>query len=206
MSEVKKATKIPAIEGFNDAKTLQEMTERTRHALNKHFAENIAIPEGTVLTQETAKVGQKIFLKTLGKNAYVISVNNSDITIRMGILKMNVEANDCILVASEPHTVILKRENKPNSTHQLFMTKNTTVKQDVDLRGLMVNEALPIIDKAIDDAFLTGVNRLRIIHGKGTGALKAGVIPYLQKHKMVNACQEAAIEEGGAGVTIITLK
>lgn len=191
-----------------DTKVLQEIAERARQTLNKQLSGDNPVPEGTKLTNATAKVGQKVFVTTLGKNGYVISLNSSDITVRVGILKMNVLPEQCILVVNQPVSVVLKKEKSHNlsSSHKLFVEKSSGSKQDVDLRGLMVEEAIVVVDKAIDDALLAGVGRLRIIHGKGTGALKAGIVPYLIKHNMVVGVQEAAPEEGGAGVTVINLK
>lgn len=191
-----------------DAKVLQEVAERARQTLAKQFSVDNPVPEGTALTLATAKVGQKVFVTSIGKNGYVIAVNKSDITVRIGMMKMNVASEQCILVTAQPKSVVVKndRNRSFSSSHQFFVNKTASSKQDVDLRGMMVEEALPVIDKAIDDALLAGVSRLRIIHGKGTGALKAGVVPYLKAHSMVVDIQEAANEEGGAGVTIINLK
>ncbi|MCQ2381570.1 MAG: Smr/MutS family protein, partial [Acidaminococcaceae bacterium] len=191
-----------------DTKVLQEIAERARQTLNKQLSGDNPVPEGTKLTNATAKVGQKVFVTTLGKNGYVISLNSSDITVRVGILKMNVLPEQCILVANQPVSVVLKKEKSHNlsSSHKLFEEKSSGSKQDVDLRGWMVEEAVVVVGKGIDDACLAGVGRLRIIHGKGTGALKAGIVPYLIKHNMVVGVQEAASEEGGAGVTVINLK
>ena len=191
-----------------DEKELQRLTEMARTSLYKDFSVDQELPEGQPLTMEKAQPGQNVFVKSLGKNGRILKKNAHDVTIQMGILRMNLAAEDCILTVAQPAD-IMSQESKPrrvkNSREKLIFGKVQNSKLDVDLRGMMVEEALPVIDKAIDDAMLSGIGRLRIVHGKGTGALKAGVVPYLKGHPMVKSVQEAANEEGGAGVTIIEL-
>ena len=191
-----------------DAKKLQEFAARAREKLDVQFAGDIILPEGMPLTLATAKEGQSVFVKTFGKNGVITSVNSKDVSVRMGALRLNIKAEQCILTKAQPVSAIPETEKKGrkrSGQHDLIYQKNATVKMDVDLRGMLVDEALPVIDKAIDDAILAGVDKLRIIHGKGTGALKAGVVPFLQKHHMVEATLPATNEEGGAGVTVIKI-
>jgi len=191
-----------------EEKELQRIAERARTSLYKEFPLDQELPEGEPLTLENAQPGKNVFIKSLSKNGKILSRNAHDVTIQVGILRMNLSVQDCILTVAQPADTI-NNGNKPrkvkNSREKLIFGKVQSSKLDVDLRGMMVEEALPVIDKAIDDAMLSGINRLRIVHGKGTGALKAGVVPYLKGHPMVKATQEAANEEGGAGVTIIEL-
>ena len=74
------------------------------------------------------------------------------------------------------------------------------------MRGMTTDEAIPFVDRAIDDALLAGISQVRIIHGKGTGALRAGLHAYLKGHKNVAAIALADIARGGAGVTVVTVK
>ncbi len=191
-----------------DEKELQRLTEMARTSLYKDFSVDQELPEGQPLTMEKAQPGQNVFVKSLGKNGRILTKNAHDVTIQMGILRMNLAAEDCILTVVQP-TDIMNQDSKPrkvkNSREKLIFGKVQNSKLDVDLRGMMVEEALPVIDKAVDDAMLSGIGRLRIVHGKGTGALKAGVVPYLKGHPMVKSVREAANEEGGAGVTVIEL-
>ncbi len=80
-----------------------------------------------------------------------------------------------------------------------------TPKWEVNVIGLRAEEALPIIEKAIDNAMLNGLASLRIIHGKGTGRLKKAVADYLAKQLCVKAFHSGTSQEGGAGVTIVDL-
>ena len=191
-----------------DAKQLQNLAEESRKKLNKKLSGDVPVPEGTPLTLKTAKSGQTVFVTTLGKTGHVAGVNKTDLTVQVGILRLNVRPEQCLLTVAQSVLEVPEEDKKRtvrSARHALFVSKNAGAKQEVDLRGKLVEEALPVIDKAIDDAMLSGVTRLRIIHGKGTGALKAGVLPYLQKHPLVQTLEMAAEEEGGAGVTVVTL-
>ena len=88
----------------------------------------------------------------------------------------------------------------------MFTAKTAEAEQEVDLRGMTTDEAIPYVDKAIDDALLAGITQVRIIHGKGTGALRAGLQEYLKSHRNVASYALASLSMGGAGVTVITLK
>ena len=200
---------LRSYKGDFDTKKLQEIAESARKKLNVQLSGEVVVPEGKPLTFDTAKVGQSVFVTTVGKNGKVVSINSKDISVNVGVLRMNVKPEQCILTVAQSVSATPEFQKtgrkRANRQHDLFMEKNATAKLDVDLRGMLVEEALPVIDKAIDDALLSGMSRLRIIHGKGTGALKAGVLPYLKKHSMVKTITPAANEEGGAGVTIVEL-
>jgi len=98
-------------------------------------------------------------------------------------------------------------EEKPSrQRNQSFLEKAKTISPELDLRGKYAEDALEELDKYLDDAALAGIERVRIIHGKGTGALRNAVRNYLKNNHYVSAFQDGAREEGGFGVTIITMK
>ena len=155
-----------------DAKQLQAAAEAARKKLQKSFAAETPVPEGEPLTPQTAKAGQTVFLKSLGKD----------------------ESN----VAGENFG-----KKRKGFAHQFFVSKSIGARTEVDVRGMTMDEAIPAVDKAMDDALLAGLTSLRIIHGKGTGALKAGLTAYLSTHASVKSLAEAPLNEGGSGATII---
>ena len=71
--------------------------------------------------------------------------------------------------------------------------------------GAILDEAIPAVDKAIDDALIAGISQLRLIHGKGTGALRAGLTAYLENNRFVRKLETAALDAGGSGATVIDL-
>ena len=191
-----------------DTKRLEQAAEEARKKLNKTLSEDAPLPEGAPLTKETAKKGLTVFVTSLGKNGTIIAVNGNDVTVQVGILKMNVPAKKCLVtkaqpVSSEPEST--KKRKKAGYSHQMFVAKSSSAKQEVDLRGMTLNEAIPVVDKAIDDALLAGISQLRLIHGKGTGALRAGLTAYLESNRFVKKLELASLETGGSGATVIDL-
>ena len=86
------------------------------------------------------------------------------------------------------------------------MQKAATVRRSIDIRGMMVDEAELVCGKFIDDAQLSGLKQVLIIHGKGTGALRKGVHDYLRGNNSVANFQFADQDEGGTGATLVTVK
>ena len=191
-----------------DTKRLEQAAEDARKKLNKTLSEDAPLPEGAPLNKETAKKGLNVFVTSLGKNGTIIDVNGNDVTVQVGILKMNVPAKKCLVtkaqpVSAEPEST--KKRKKAGYSHQMFVAKSSSAKQEVDLRGMTLNEAIPVVDKAIDDALLAGISQLRLIHGKGTGALRAGLTAYLENNRFVKKLELASLETGGSGATVIDL-
>ena len=193
-----------------DTKRLQKAAEEARKKLNKTFADETPLPEGAPLTMATAKVGLNVFVPSLGKNGTITAVNGQDVTVQVGILKMNLPAKKCLLTKAQPAHVPgteAKTRKKAGGSyaHKMFVSKNASAKQEIDVRGMTLDEAIPIVDKAMDDALLAGIAQLRIIHGKGTGALRAGLTAYLSTNRYVKKLETAALEAGGSGATVIDL-
>ena len=86
------------------------------------------------------------------------------------------------------------------------MNKSATISTEIKLLGMTVDEALSELDKYLDDAYLAHLSSVRIVHGKGTGALRAGIHQYLKRQKHVKSYRLGAFGEGDAGVTIVELK
>ena len=189
-----------------DAKQLQAAAEAARKKLQKSFAAETPVPEGEPLTPQTAKAGQTVFLKSLGKDGTIIAVNGSEVTVQIGILKTTVKAKDCIAMRGKAKSNAAGEnfgKKRKGFAHQFFVSKSIGARTEVDVRGMTMDEAIPAVDKAMDDALLAGLTSLRIIHGKGTGALKAGLTAYLSTHAAVKSLAEAPLNEGGSGATII---
>ncbi len=189
-----------------DAKKLEATAEAARKQLNKQFSEDAPLPEGTPLSKETAKVGQTVFLPSLRQNGTIVAVNGGDVTVQVGILKTNVPAKNCLLVKGKTKvSEDLRPKKRKGYAHDMLVTRTASTRQELDVRGMTIEEAIPTVDKGIDDALLAGLPELRIIHGKGTGALRAGLTAYLSAHRAVKRLELASLHEGGAGATVIYL-
>ncbi len=150
------------------------------------------------------KVGDEVLIYDIDKNATVLAPPNKDgvVLVQAGIIKTRVDIKNLRL---------LKSKLKPN-TPKFAATRNVPSRMDVrpetevDVRGQTAIEAIGIVDKAIDNAVLSGVSKLTIIHGKGTGVLRREINQYLRRHKAVKSQRLGTFGEGEDGVTIVELK
>ncbi len=190
-----------------DVKKMEHVAEEARRKLSQQLSSGEELPNGVLLSSDTAKKGLKVFIKSLGKSGIIREINGHEVTVQAGILKINVPLNECLVaktqsISTEPE---IMKKRKKTSDSRTFMNKAINARQEVDLRGMTLDEAIPAVDKAIDDAFLSGIMQLRLIHGKGTGALRSGLTEYLKNNSFVKNINLAPIEAGGSGVTVIDL-
>ena len=189
-----------------DVKALQAKAEEARKRLDKHLSLDEPLPEGTPLTPANARSGMTVLVKSLRKNGTLLEVKGKDGLVSVGVLKMTVPLSQCLLVKDTPKEKPRPSQYKHNASHAMFVAKTESTGQEVDVRGMTTDEAIPYVDRAIDDALLAGISQVRIIHGKGTGALRAGLHAYLKGHRSVAAVALADLSMGGAGVTVVTVR
>ncbi|MGI5891749.1 MAG: endonuclease MutS2 [Bacillota bacterium] len=148
-------------------------------------------------------VGQTVYIPSLQQKGYVLSLPdaNGEVALQVGILKMMVNISELRLAQDMADTKDISKKY----SGKMHMEKARQIKTEIDLRGYECQEALEVLDKYIDDLFVAGRKQARIIHGKGTGALRAAITKYLQKHRLVKSFQAGGYYEGGIGVTIIEL-
>ncbi len=148
---------------------------------------------------KSVKAGQSVRIVSLDQRATVLSPADAkgEVQVQAGILKLNVKLQDLRIVPDE----------QPKQTKsKIAAVQDRRVGLELDIRGMLVDEALVIVDRYLDDAFLTGLSEVNIIHGKGTGALRSGVQDYLKRHSRVKSFRIGNYGEGDAGVTVVTLK
>ena len=122
----------------------------------------------------------------------------------MGILRSQIHISDLEII-EEPMTITEKQRQR-TSTSKMKMGKSMSVRPEINLLGKTVDEALAELDKYLDDAYLAHLSPVRIVHGKGTGALRTGIHNYLKRLKYVKSYRLGAFGEGDAGVTIVEFK
>ena len=152
------------------------------------------------------RLGESVKVLSLNLKGTVVSLPDAkgNLTIQMGILRSNVHISD-LEIMEEP-TILTERQHRQTSTGKMKMGKALTVSPEINLLGKTVDEAVAELDKYLDDAYLSHVNPVRIVHGKGTGALRAGIHNYLKRQKHVKSYRLGAFGEGDAGVTIVEFK
>lgn len=151
---------------------------------------------------ELLAAGQTIYIPHLKVKGTIIDPPDSEGNVRVqaGILKMTLQAKQ-VQIAS-----VLEDQRRESFTGTIASSKAQTISQELDLRGLTIDDAEFVLGKYLDDARLAGLERVRLIHGKGTGALRQAVQNYLKNHPEIRSFSLAGYHEGGTGVTIALLR
>ena len=197
-----------------DTKNTAELARRAKSAVSRHLdaidktinpiIDDMDDEEDYILPRELV-IGDKVYCKTIGKNAAVSSSKDKkgSYEITAGVLKMRVPESSLRLLEKPVQSKKEQTVYKPiNSEGRV----GTEVLTSCDLRGLMVEEALMALDHFIDHTILSGIKEFTIIHGKGTGALRAAVNRHLKGHSQVKTFRLGRYGEGESGVTIAELK
>ncbi len=152
------------------------------------------------------QVGDTVYCKTIGKNASITALKDKkgNVEIAAGMLKMRVKEESLRLI-DKP-----KKEEKKKPIGTTRVTGDTRATMQInnrcDLRGLMVDEAIIVLDRFLDDLLRSGLTECTIIHGKGTGALRAGITQYLKGDPRIRTFRLGTFGEGENGVTIAEIK
>ena len=150
-------------------------------------------------------LGDSVRVLSMNLNGTVAALPDSQgkVTVQMGILRSQVPVSDLEII-QEPQTVTEKQRKR--SSGGMKMGKSMHISPEINLLGKTVDEAVAELDKYLDDAYLAHLNPVRIVHGKGTGALRNGVHQYLRRQKHVKSFRLGEFGEGDAGVTIVEFK
>ena len=200
-------------EQFNDM-GIQKRQQAIQDARNKLNEEAGRVRPGIVSAKafrkpvdlKTIEVGDIIYVTKLDQKGTVLGVHGKELEIQLGAMKTTMKASACKFVEKgkkEQPATLTGRKSKGGSS---FISKTQEAHRDIDIRGMMVDEAEVVLGKFIDDSIMAGLSQVLIIHGKGTGALRKGVHEYLKHHRNVAGFNFADMSEGGTGATLVTLK
>ena len=167
--------------------------------------------------QKQSSVNHKVPKKLrIGDSVKVISMNlkgtvhtlpnaKGDLYVQMGILRSLVNINDLILLDEDSPMMANAKLNKTGAG-KIRMSKSASISPEINLIGKTTDEAISLLDKYLDDAYLSHLSSVRIVHGKGTGALRNAVHTYLRRQKHIKSFHLGEYGEGDAGVTIAEFK
>jgi DNA mismatch repair protein MutS2 len=137
----------------------------------------------------------------------VTALGESDAEVQIGTVRMRARLSDLIRKSQEKQDAgNEKRVAKENSSTHIVSRVTSSPGMEVDLRGLMAEDALDKMERYLEQAFLSGLPFVRIIHGKGTGRLRQAVREALRGHEYVKSFEEGGDKEGGEGVTVAKMK
>lgn len=179
-----------------------------RNNLNNSLRKINIINEGESLINsinpEDLKAGTHVIVTTINQKGKVIGkVKNNKVLVQVGTNKLNIDISNLELDHSSTSD---KEQIKSTSASAITNIKNKAVSSEINLIGFNVDEAISVLDKFLDDCYLSSLNQVHIIHGKGTGKLRSGIHTYLRKHPHVKSFRLGTFGEGEAGVTVIELK
>ncbi|MBQ8860017.1 MAG: endonuclease MutS2 [Ruminococcus sp.] len=203
-----KAQAYALIDELEKAQKAKNMSVEDRAKLKKNMRdlEDTADPikrtqNGSYKLPRELKVGDSVLIFDIDKKAEVLELpEKGQVLVQAGIIKTRVPLSNLRLLNDEKVTVPKRPERK--------ITKNVSARAEteIDLRGQTAIEAIIAVDQAIDTAILTNTHNLTVIHGKGTGVLRAEIHRHLKTHKAVKKFRLGTFGEGEAGVTIVELK
>ena len=208
---IKNINKLALSSGV-DTKALE--AERTK------LRDNLKKVEGGLSLKQDTKPRQAINPKTLkiGDGVRVLSMNlkgtvstlpdaQGNLFVQMGILRSRVHIDDLELI---PENSVsgpgLDSRRKGSGTSSIKISKSASISPEINLLGMTVDEAVAHLDKYLDDAYIAHLPQVRVVHGKGTGALRAGIHKHLKRLKYVKDFHLGEFGEGDAGVTIVVFK
>ena len=194
-----------------DIKELEKKRQKVRDKINEKNGK-LALGNTQKKSADQKTVDPKKLKK--GDSVKIISMNlkgivntlpdaRGNLFVQCGIMRMQTNVNDLVPVKEETITApALQRTN----TGKLKMSKSFSVSSEINLLGCTVDEAIAKLDKYLDDAYLAHLPSVRVVHGKGTGALRSAVQSHLKRLKYVKEYRLGEYGEGDAGVTIVTFK
>lgn len=169
---------------------------KLKHDLDQLGQESEAMEEEH---EESFVVGDYVCLKKLNYYGELLELQKDKATVLVNGLKMKAKLSD--LTKAKKAAPSKKKEKGYHS-----VTNQTSFSMELNVIGMTVQEAIPVIDKYLDNAMLAKVFTVRLIHGMGTGALRNGIHTYLKKHPKVEAFRMGGQGEGGLGASVVTLK
>ena len=196
------------ISKMNNLSNSNSQLNNLRNKLNTDI-KNISITSTTennissknLIDTKDIKPNTEVFVSSLGQNGIIVSniSKSNEVQVQIGSMKMNIN----IKYLEKP-----KNTNKKNVSTVSYnsVKKSQTAKPEINVIGLNVDEAIFVIDKFLDDSYLSKLQTVRIVHGKGTGKLREGIHKFLKTNSHVKSFRIGTFGEGEMGVTIVTLK
>ena len=195
-------------------KELEKHRSAIREKMNKR-QEKLKIEPANNISEHKAhdisefKVGMHVKVLTMNVIGTVSQIhkNKNQITVLVGSLSTKMDIKNLTILKG--YKDLAETSSKPNGaggSGKIKMSKSSSVSSEINLLGYTVDEAIAVLDKYLDDAYIARIPQVRIVHGKGTGALRSGITSYLHGVPYIKEFRLGQIGEGAEGVTIVTFK
>ena len=189
-----------------DASKMEKKRAELRERINS-LTDSNEPRKASGLAPEDFRIGDSVHVISLNTDGHIISGPDSKglLTVEMGILSSKFPASDLLILPDDD--IAKTKEDKPKrSAGVKSFGKAGHFSPEINLLGKTVDEAVAALDKFLDDALLSHAETVRIVHGKGTGALRKGIHEYLKRQRFIKEFKLAEFGDGDAGVTIVTFK
>ena len=200
---IKELTNLKKSKSKNVGQSIQEARVKIKKSISE-IQKDLTKPKIAVknaLKSEDIIVGMKVYVPSLDQEASIVTLpdKKGNVMIQSGLIKLNIHTSQ--LEKS-------KEENKKAEVKINMLVKNKArdISTEINLLGMTVDEAVNVLEKYLDDAYLSGLKQVRVVHGKGSGALRKGVQDYLRTNSHVSSFRLGMYGEGDSGVTIVEIK
>lgn len=191
------------------AKELEAERTKLREKMNQVDQKLTVKTKGPkkTLSAESLRIGDSVKVLSLNLKGTVSTLPNAkgDLYVQMGILRSQVNIKDLELIM-DPADNIADTSKQKTGSGKIKVSKSFSVSPEINLIGMTTDEAVPLLDKYLDDAYLAHLPQVRVVHGRGTGALRNAVHKKLKKLKYVQEFRLGEFGEGDTGVTIVIFK
>lgn len=186
---------------------LGEEIKKKNAAASKSQSSNKQVPKRKVLKPEDVHMGDLVYVISMDSNGTICSRPDAkgNVQVQMGIFKSSVPVAELELLPEENKYVPKKGGGKTSRSYG-GLSKAATISPEINLLGCTADEAISRLDKYLDDAYISHLDQVRVVHGKGTGVLRNAVQQYLKKHRNVKSYRLGEFGEGDSGVTIVEFK
>lgn len=206
--EVKKELRnLSKLESLGERNKNFDINRERLREKEKKFAERaVQKVNSSPVSADDLKIGDTVRVLSLNQNGEILTLPDvkGELQIQLGIMKMNVKISDIMLIVDGKKS--RKKQNSKAVYGNLLKNKTMSVKTSCNVQGENLDSARMEVEKYLDDAFMAGLKSIYIIHGKGNGILQKGIREYLKRNKHVASFKAGNYNEGGEGVTVVTLK
>lgn len=187
---------------------LEKQRQRIKDNINKVDKGRILKPQAPARQHKASDfhIGDRVHVASLNLDGTVHTLPNQkgELNVTIGIMNYNVNMSDLTII--EEASEMRKLKQKSSGIGKLKMSKTASISPEINLIGMTSDEAIMTLDKYLDDAFLSHISPVRIVHGKGSGILRNAVHNYLKRQKHVKSFRLGSFGEGDYGVTIVEFK
>ena len=188
-----------------NVKDMEQSRQILRNKISEKNSKLTLSPTQTSQKPIQVKIGDSVKIVSMGLKGTISSLpdQKGNLFVQCGIMRTQANKRDLIKLEDDDVT---KKVTSRSSSGKMKMSKTASISMEINLLGKTVDEALSELDKYLDDAYLSHLPSVRIVHGKGTGALRNAVQQHLRKAKYIDSFRLGEFGEGDAGVTIATFK